>query len=129
MINLPKHDGLNIVPFIDVMLVLLAITLSASTFITNKYLEVDLPDSKQGANLPKKQNKLIIQIDENNEFYMDRQKSSIDLIKERISSLPKEDVVEINSDKKSSFENFIKIINVLKETKHTNFLIATKTEP
>ena len=38
--------GLNIVPFIDIMLVLLAIVLSISTFIANGQIKVDLPTAK-----------------------------------------------------------------------------------
>ena len=38
--KLPKKDGLNIVPFIDIMLVLLAIVLSISTFIAHNSITV-----------------------------------------------------------------------------------------
>ena len=41
--RIPRKDGLNIVPFIDVMLVLLAIVLSVSTFIAQGQIKVELP--------------------------------------------------------------------------------------
>ena len=44
--RLPRRDGLNIVPFIDIMLVLLCIVLSVSTFIAQGLIKVDLPSSK-----------------------------------------------------------------------------------
>ena len=43
--RLNKKDGLNIVPFIDIMLVLLAIVLSISTFIAQGKIAVDLPSA------------------------------------------------------------------------------------
>ncbi|WP_334096382.1 biopolymer transporter ExbD, partial [Helicobacter typhlonius] len=45
--RIPKKDGLNIVPFIDVMLVLLAIVLSVSTFIAQGQIKVELPYASQ----------------------------------------------------------------------------------
>ena len=45
MIKIPKNESLNIVPFIDIMLVLLAIVLSVSTFIAQGKIQIELPQS------------------------------------------------------------------------------------
>lgn len=43
--RLHRKDGLNVVPFIDIMLVLLAIVLSISTFIAQGKIKLDLPEA------------------------------------------------------------------------------------
>lgn len=52
MIEIPKKEPLNIVPFIDIMLVLLAMVLSISTFIAKGEIQINLPKSKT-ADVPK----------------------------------------------------------------------------
>ena len=42
MIEIPKKEPLNIVPFIDIMLVLLAMVLSISTFIAKGEIQINL---------------------------------------------------------------------------------------
>ncbi len=49
MIEIPKKEPLNIVPFIDIMLVLLAMVLSISTFIAKGEIQINLPKSKTAA--------------------------------------------------------------------------------
>lgn len=46
MIEIPKKEPLNIVPFIDIMLVLLAMVLSISTFIAKGEIQINLPQSE-----------------------------------------------------------------------------------
>lgn len=45
-IEIPKKEPLNIVPFIDIMLVLLAMVLSVSTFIAKGEIPIKLPEAK-----------------------------------------------------------------------------------
>ena len=71
MVKLPKNEGLNIIPFIDIMLVLLAIVLSVSTFIAQGEIKINLPKSQSAASLSDEIKKLLIAIDENNKFYLD----------------------------------------------------------
>ncbi|HRN00354.1 MAG TPA: biopolymer transporter ExbD, partial [Aliarcobacter cryaerophilus] len=49
--KLQKYDSINVIPFIDVLLVLLAIVLLTSTFITKGIIPVNLPDSKNASKL------------------------------------------------------------------------------
>ena len=41
-----KFDQINVIPFIDIMLVLLAIVLMTATFIAQGKIDVNLPTSK-----------------------------------------------------------------------------------
>ena len=46
-----KFDQINVIPFIDIMLVLLAIVLMTATFIAQGKIDVNLPTSKAPATL------------------------------------------------------------------------------
>ncbi|PAF53872.1 TonB system transport protein ExbD [Helicobacter sp. 13S00482-2] len=121
-----RGEGLNIVPFIDIMLVLLAIVLSVSTFIAQGKIEIDLPqaDSAQKKNDDKK---VSIVVDANNVIYLDDKPVSIEELKDLIHNTDSKTLIELKSDKDSKFETFVKIIDLLKENNHENFAISTKT--
>lgn len=120
----PKRDGLNIVPFIDVMLVLLAIVLSVSTFIAQGGIKVELANSKNAVTLPNIDKVLVISVDDSNNIYINNKISSINEVENSIKNINKDTFVEIKNDKNSKFETFISIIDVLKTYKHENFTIA-----
>ncbi|MBZ7955028.1 TonB system transport protein ExbD [Campylobacter molothri] len=126
MIKLPKNEGLNIVPFIDIMLVLLAIVLSISTFIMQGKIQINLPKSESSTNLNNHEKKLLIAIDGKNIFYLDDKIVNLEQIKNAISQLDQKTIVELKSDRNAKFESFIQIIDLLKNKKHENFQIITE---
>ncbi|MFW5624462.1 TonB system transport protein ExbD [Campylobacter hyointestinalis] len=128
MVKLPKNEGLNIIPFIDIMLVLLAIVLSVSTFIAQGEIKINLPKSQSAASLSDEIKKLLITIDENNKFYLDDKEVSIDDIKSKFENLSLDTFVELKSDKNAKFESFIQIIDLLKLKNHDKFQIITEKE-
>ena len=81
MLKLPKNEGLNIVPFIDIMLVLLAIILSISTFIAHGQIKINLPISENSLSVDENKEKLSILIDEQNAFYINDKISDIEQLK------------------------------------------------
>ncbi|MCX2682579.1 TonB system transport protein ExbD [Campylobacter sp. MIT 21-1685] len=127
MLKLPKNEGLNIVPFIDIMLVLLAIVLSISTFIVQGKIQIELPQS-QSALSDTNENKFLIVIDADNTFYINDVKTDLESLKNAIDSLNRKTVVELKSDKNAKFESFIQIIDLLKAKGHENFQIITEKQ-
>ncbi|MBZ7934345.1 TonB system transport protein ExbD [Campylobacter sp. LH-2024] len=126
MIKLPKNEGLNIVPFIDIMLVLLAIVLSISTFIVQGKIQINLPKSESSTSLNNHEKKLLIAIDGKNIFYLDDKIVNLEQIKDAISQLDQKTIVELKSDRNAKFESFIQIIDLLKNKEHENFQIITE---
>ena len=125
--RIPKKDGLNIVPFIDVMLVLLAIVLSVSTFIAQGQIKVELPYASQ--NEQKQDEKpVIIAIDDKNVISFDDKQIEIESLKEQIAKIDNKTLIQLKSDKDSKFETFIQIVDILKEKGHENFGISTKSK-
>ncbi|EAI0664851.1 TonB system transport protein ExbD [Campylobacter upsaliensis] len=126
MLKFPKNEGLNIVPFIDIMLVLLAIVLSLSSFIAHSKIELKLPVSENSTSFNESQNKFFIVINERDEFFLNDEKVNLNQLKNAILALDKDTMVALKSDKFAKFESFVKIIDLLKIKEHEKIQIITE---
>lgn len=122
--RLNKKDGLNVVPFIDIMLVLLAIVLSISTFIAQGKIAVDLPNANS-AQQENDDKKMSVVIDKDNKIFIDDKEINDNDLKEALVNIDNKTLIELKSDKNAKFDNFVKVIDILKEKGHENFAIST----
>ena len=125
---MPKKEGLNVIPLIDIMLVLLAIVLSISTFIAQGNIKIDLPHSESAEKKQDENDKIAVLINKDNEFFIGEDKIAEENLKEKLNEIKNETLIELKSDKESKFDSFIKVIDILKEKNHENFAITTTTE-
>ncbi len=120
-----RFDKMNVVPFIDIVLVLLVIILATSTFVKNQTIIVDLPT----ASSKKSEEKKNIQIAVNKEGVYSYGKEIMELasIKEKLMKLdPKKDLISLRMDKSSEFRYFVDVIDILKTKGFENISIITK---
>ena len=125
---MPKKEVLNVIPLIDIMLVLLAIVLSVSTFIAQGHIKIDLPNSESAEKKQDENDKIAVLINKDNEFFIGEDKIAEENLKEKLNEIKNETLMELKSDKESKFDSFIKVIDILKEKNHENFAITTTTE-
>ena len=119
-----RFTEINVVPFIDIVLVLLVIVLATATFIVKKELPINLPKASSSAKLPKKS--ITITINSKGEIFFEKEKVTIDKLKSKISPLnPKKDIITISADQKSQFQKFISVIDILKSKKFEKVSITT----
>ncbi len=119
-----KFDGINIIPFVDIMLVLLAIVLTTSTLVEKNLIPVSLPDSSSKVDT-KKEN-ITITIKKTGELFWEKESISKDELLKNIKNIKKDDFVNINCDKDARFENFVYILDSLKSQGLENISILTK---
>ena len=114
MIEIPKKEPLNIVPFIDIMLVLLAMVLSISTFIAKGEIQINLPQSEstQGSNSSEKP--ILVQVNAAGEFYWDGDSVSLTDLEQKVRVLNSNDRVLMRIDKESKFDSFVQVIDLFK---------------
>ncbi|TLD85232.1 TonB system transport protein ExbD [Helicobacter sp. MIT 11-5569] len=129
MLKIQHSQGLNIVPFIDVILVLLAMVLSISTFIAHGEIKIELPKSDSSTKSSQDSNKLKIIINNENIFYIEDKEATLEEIAEKINALDRQTIVELKSDKNAKFDSFIRIIDILRNKNHENFQIITERNP
>ena len=125
---MPKKEGLNVIPLIDIMLVLLAIVLSVSTLIAQGSIKIDLPNSESAEKKQDENDKIAVLINKDNDFFIGEEKVPEENLKEKLNEIKNETLIELKSDKESKFDSFIKVIDILKEKNHENFAITTTTE-
>ena len=120
-----RFDGINIIPFVDIMLVLLAIVLTTSTLVEKKLIPVSLPDSSS-KKIDIKNKNITITIKKDGELFWEQDPVTKPIMIEKIKNLKKDDTILINCDKDSRFENFVFILDSLKSQDLENISIVTK---
>jgi biopolymer transport protein ExbD len=123
--KLKKYDSINVIPFIDVLLVLLAIVLLTSTFITKGIIPVSLPSSNSADNL-KPDKEIILVIQENGDLFIEDRPETLENIEQIVLKSSKETPIHINTDKNSKFESFVQVLDMLKKHSYSNVSIVTK---
>ena len=116
---------MNVVPFIDIVLVLLVIILATSTFVKNQTIKIDLPTASSKKAEEKKS--IHISIDKDGKYFYNKNELVLDAIKEKLLKLdPKKDLISLHMDKASAFEYFVSVIDILKTKGFENISIITK---
>ena len=123
--KLKKYDSINVIPFIDVLLVLLAIVLLTSTFITKGIIPVNLPDAQNASKL-KIDKEIIIVINDQGEFFLENIKITLKNIELELLQKSKDTPIHLNTDKNSKFEHFVNVLDMLKKNEFSNVSIVTK---
>lgn len=120
-----RFDKMNVVPFIDIVLVLLVIVLATATFVKNQTIQIDLPSASAKKSEDKKN--IQITVDKEGVYSYEREVLTLDLIKEKLMKLdPKKDLISLRMDKSSEFQYFVDIIDILKTKGFENISIITK---
>ncbi|MGN8439060.1 TonB system transport protein ExbD [Helicobacter pylori] len=129
MKSIRRGDGLNVVPFIDIMLVLLAIVLSVSTFIAQGKIKVSLPNAKNAEKTQSNDQKVVvISVDEHDNIFVDDKPTNLEALSAVVKQTDPKTLIDLKSDKSSRFETFISIMDILKEHNHENFSISTEAQ-
>jgi biopolymer transport protein ExbD len=120
-----RFDKMNVVPFIDIVLVLLVIVLATASFVQNKTIKIDLPSASTKKSEDKKS--IVIAIDKEGKYFYDTQELTFEEMEDRLNKLdPKKDVVSLHTDKLTPFDYFVKVIDVMKAKGFENISIVTK---
>ena len=127
--ELKRFDSMNVIPLIDVMLVLLAIVLMTASFIVKDSLNIDLPETTHTQSYqPKKDDKPIhFFINESNEYFVDEEAQNLKSIKSLLATLETEQSITLQVDKKADFGTFVSLVDAFKGQKLNNLTILTKS--
>jgi len=120
-----RFETINVIPFIDIMLVLLAIVLTTATFVVSSKLDINVPQasSKETINNDKA---VEIAIDGKSNFYLDENIIKIEDLKRKLSTLDKSSPINLRVDRDVDFGHFIEIIDLFKQLNLDKFSVITK---
>lgn len=125
--QIKKFDSMNVVPFIDIMLVLLVIVLTTATFVARGIIPIDLSESTSSLKITKNKN-LIITIKSDGKLFFNKEQINKKQILSKLLNYKIDTAISINCDKNTKFDNFVSIIDILKQQGYKNLGIITKYE-
>lgn len=117
-------ESMNMVPFIDIMLVLLTIVLTTSSFIASGRIPVNLPQAS--ASEPDTRQTETIEIDAAGAIYFGGETVSTDALKTRLTAIDKETPVLLRADKTVALQRFIDVADVLKQLGFSKVAVQTE---
>lgn len=107
-----RFDQINVIPFIDIMLVLLAIVLTTASFIVHGGLEINVPAAEQQA--PAQDTGLEIAIDREHNLYIDGEAANLEALRGRLARTAHDTPITLRVDSDARFERFVQVVDLLK---------------
>ncbi|RUM30873.1 MAG: biopolymer transporter ExbD [Aquifex sp.] len=118
---------MNVIPLVDIMLVLLTIVLTTATFIAKGEIPVELPEAKSVKSV-QFQESVVITITKEGRIYVKGREVSYEELKGILKTLSKETPIEINADKDTKLENFVRVFDLLNQGGFKNVNLLVKKE-
>lgn len=113
------------VPFIDIMLVLLVIVLTTATFVAKGTIPVDLPKASSSVEKMSKKD-LAITVTQSGKVFFQKQEIPRDSIVIQLRKYDPSTPIRLNCDKNAKFESFVFVLDILKKEKFKNLGIVSK---
>ena len=117
-----RFDQINVIPFIDIMLVMLAIVLTTATFISSQNIALTLPEAENSTK-DEIRNPVNIAIDTAGRFYLADKAVERNDLKEQLASMAKKTPIIVAVDQETAFKNFMFLIDLLKGLQLENLSI------
>ncbi|MFO0774356.1 MAG: biopolymer transporter ExbD [Nitrospiraceae bacterium] len=102
-------NQINVIPLVDVMLVLLVIVLTTATFITTGHIPVDLAKAKEAGD--RKDVPLVITITAEGGLFLNDKSMTIDELKSALAPHKRESLVLVRADKVTLLERFVGVVD------------------
>ena len=118
---------INVIPFIDVMLVLLAVVLTTATFVAQGKIPVSLPGATQAEPLPTGQS-LELTIDSAGQVYLAERAMDLDQLAQALAGVGPDSRLLLRVDEATAFRHFVAVVDVLKARGLQNMSIVTRRD-
>ena len=105
-------DSINVIPLVDVMLVLLTIVLTTSTFIAVGAIPVELPKAQNSS--PETLQVTTIEVNKQGELYVNAERSSFDDLKNTLKVIQRSQPILIRADKDIALQLFVDVMDTVK---------------
>jgi len=107
-----EFNGINVIPLVDVMLVLLTIVLTTSSFIAAGLIPVELPSST--SNHQEALKTQVIEIDRNGQIYLNSAPLSLRDLRGAVISLNRTVPILIRADRSLPLQGFVDVLDLVK---------------
>ncbi|MEW6245193.1 MAG: biopolymer transporter ExbD [Nitrospirota bacterium] len=104
-----EMDQINVIPLVDVMLVLLVIVLTTATFITTGQIPVDLAKAKEAGD--RRDVPLVITLTAEGKLYLNDRPVPEDGLRIVLTPHPRESLVVVRADRVTMLERFVQVVD------------------
>jgi biopolymer transport protein ExbD len=123
--NERPFETINVIPFIDIMLVLLTMVLTTANFIVTGRIPVSLPQASP-TRVEKHQDKTI-ELTADGSTYLDGSLVPADQFENQVRGLPPDTSFLIRADRNLAFQKFIDVADVLKRLNFNRVAVQTRS--
>ncbi len=116
---------INIIPFVDIMLVLLTIVLTTSTFIARGAIPLELPRASRQAGEALKTS--TIEIDNRGLIFVDGAGTTVEGLPQRIGQVSRDTPVLIRADRGVALQAFVNVMDTVKNMGFRRVSLQTET--
>ena len=109
-----EFNYINVIPFVDIMLVLLTIILTTSTFVTTGILPISLPKVSEAKT--KSLKSVIIDIAVDGSIHLNSKPINFDNLSESIKTFDTTSSVLIRADKNIVLQVFVDVLDLVKRS-------------
>lgn len=120
-----KFDEINIIPFLDIMLVLLAIVLVTASFISQGKIQVNVPKASSSVTMKADDLAKLLTVTESGELYYNDKPITKDALAEDIATWDKNQKVTLKVDAATAFQQFVDITDIFSKYEIKNVAIVT----
>lgn len=123
-----KFDEINIIPFIDIMLVLLAIVLVTASFISQGKIQVNVPKATTTQAVKADDLAKLVTLTADNQFFFNDKPVDKTQLNTEIASWNKEQRVTLKVDGAVRFDKFVELTDLLAANQIKNVAIITRKD-
>lgn len=120
-----RFDQINVIPFIDIMLVLLAIVLTTASFIAQGKIPVDLPEARSAGPL-RADDALEIAVNREGLIHLDGELIHRHALDSRLAALAPDTAIVLRVDAAAEFQAFVDVVDRLKAHRLDRVTIVTR---
>lgn len=122
--NEKGFDAINVIPLVDVMLVLLTIVLTTSTFIAVGAIPLQLPRAANSSGETVKA--VTIEIDRQGQIFLDSHPLSLGMIQQKLSKRDRSLSILIRADRALALYQFVEVMDAVKGLGFTRVSLQTE---
>lgn len=115
---------INIIPLVDIMLVLIVIILMTASFITTKSLRVNLPEAQSSQAMPRQH--IQLEMAQDGSLAMEGKQVTLDELAIYLSGKNREDDILISADQNVTLQRFIHVLDYLKKENFSHISVQTR---
>ncbi len=116
-------DGINVIPFIDIMLVLLTIVLTTATFIASGTIPVNLPKAENSATAGRG---VTVEINQAGKIFLQGTEYDIASLRVALSGEDRQTPFLIRADRAVALQSFVDVMGLVRELGFSKMSLQTE---